>query len=222
MFIAQCIDHMYCMMYSLYVHSMVQLPWITYIHRTICSLGLNYVWVLEGHGISVNILKALVHQISLDQFIQKWRLEVDNSSKCLWYRICKQDFRLESYLLKLPPRLRIPLSRFRCRNNILPIESGSYEYVERNLRFCDKCDMQALGDELGSSSVTLVEAFCPQGLRIGRRTTSCVVTSNSHLSISTRKMSCMMRISTASHLRDTMSNLQETSHSRTLDTQVRN
>ena len=67
---------MYCMMYSLYVHSMVQLPWITYIHKTICSLGLNYVWVLEGRGISVNMLKALVHQISLDQFIQKWRLEL--------------------------------------------------------------------------------------------------------------------------------------------------
>ena len=126
-------DHMYCMMYSLYVRSMVQLPWITYIHNTICNLGLNYVWVLEGHEITVNMLKVLVHQISLNQFIQKWRSEVDNSSKCLCYRIYKQDFSLESYLLKLPPRLRIPLSRFRCRNNRLPIETGSYENVERNL-----------------------------------------------------------------------------------------
>ena len=34
-------------------------------------------WVLEGHGnkdddgITINMLKALVHQVSLDQFIQK-------------------------------------------------------------------------------------------------------------------------------------------------------
>ena len=46
-------DHMYCIMYSLYVRSTVQLPWITYIHKTICNLGVNYVWVLEGHGITV-------------------------------------------------------------------------------------------------------------------------------------------------------------------------
>ena len=104
-------------------------------------------WVLEGHGTTINMLKALVHQISLNQFIQKWRSEVNNSSKCLCYRIYKQDFSLESYLLKLPPMLRIPVSRFRCRNNRLPIETGSYENIERNLRFCDKCDMQALGDE---------------------------------------------------------------------------
>ena len=129
------------------VHSMVQLsPWITYIHKTICNLRLIYMWVLEGHGITVNMLKALVHQISLDQFIRKWRSEVNNSNKCLCYRIYKQDFSLESYLLKLPPRLWIPLSRFRCRNNRLPIETGSYEN-ERNLQFCYKCDMQALSDE---------------------------------------------------------------------------
>ena len=78
------------------------------------ALGLNYVWVLEGHGIAVNMLKALVHQISLDQFIQKWRSEVDNSSRCLCYRLYKQDFSLESYLLKLPPRLRIPLLNESC------------------------------------------------------------------------------------------------------------
>ena len=80
-------DHMYCMMYSLYVRSMVQLPWLTYIHNTICNLELNYVWVLEGHGRTINMLKTLVHQVSLDQFIQKWRSEVANSSKCLCYRI---------------------------------------------------------------------------------------------------------------------------------------
>ena len=105
-------------------------------------------WVLEGHAIIVNMLKVLVHQISLDQFIQKWKSEVDNSAKYLCYRICKHDFSLESYLLKLPIRLRIPLSRFRCRNNRLPIETGYYENVERNLRFCYQCDMQALGHVL--------------------------------------------------------------------------
>ena len=30
--------------------------------------------------------------------------------------------------------------------NRLAIEIGSYKNAERNLRFCDKCDMQALGD----------------------------------------------------------------------------
>ena len=106
----------------------------------------------------LQLVAAIAHCRHISKFEYSGCFHTDNlnnSSKCLCYRIYKQDFSLESYLLKLPPRLRIPLSRFRCRNNRLPIETGSYENVERYLRFCDKCDMQALADEFHAFSVYL-------------------------------------------------------------------
>ena len=79
--------HMNCIMYALYVLRSMQLPWITYIYKICSNWGLNYVWVLEGRGTIVTMLKVLVHQVSLDQFIQKWRSQDNSASKCLCYRI---------------------------------------------------------------------------------------------------------------------------------------
>ena len=47
----------------------------------------------------------------------------------------------------LPSDLRIPYIRFRCRNNNLPIEIGSYVNTERHSRLCNKCNCNEIGDE---------------------------------------------------------------------------
>ena len=56
-----------------------------------------------------------------------------------------------SYVLKdtidLPISLRIRMIKFRCRNNKLPIELGSYSNIPRENRFCTKCNLDVLGDE---------------------------------------------------------------------------
>ena len=51
----------------------------------------------------------------------------------------------ETYLVKLPDNLRIPFTKFCCRNHKLPIEYGIYARVDRNNRLCIHCDK--LGDE---------------------------------------------------------------------------
>jgi hypothetical protein len=115
-------------------------------------LGSMYIWNYSVNcnytvHFNVNKLKRLVRQLSIDQFIQKWSSEINNSNKCLCYRIYKQDFGLDKYLVTLPLALRIPYTRFRCRNNRLQVEIGSYENIDRELRLCNMCDMQTLGDE---------------------------------------------------------------------------
>ena len=37
--------------------------------------------------------------------------------------------------------------KFRCRNNKLPIEQGSYFNIPRETRCCTKCNLDVLGDE---------------------------------------------------------------------------
>ena len=90
-------DHMYCMMYSLYVHSStttldnIYSQYYLQLRAELC-VDIGRSWYNYKH------VKGLSDQVSFDQFIQKWRSEVANSSKCLRYRIYKQDFGLERYL----------------------------------------------------------------------------------------------------------------------------
>ena len=56
------------------------------------------------------------------------------------YRIIKNTHKFETYLVKLPDNLRIPLTKFRCRNHKLPIEYGIYARVDRTYRLCTHCD----------------------------------------------------------------------------------
>ena len=52
---------------------------------------------------------------------------------------------METYLLKLPVSLRIPLTKFRVSNHKLPIGRGRYENLGRSERKCNVCHV--LGDE---------------------------------------------------------------------------
>ena len=63
------------------------------------------------------------------------------------YRIFKQSLHFEKYLTDLPKKERIVLCRFRCANHHLPIVSGRYSNIPRNMRFCNLCNLQSLGDE---------------------------------------------------------------------------
>jgi hypothetical protein len=85
-------SHMYCVLYSYYVEGSLQLPWIAYIHKTLCTLGLMYIWndsVNCNYTVNHNVtmLTRLVQQLSIDQFIQKWSSDINNSNKCLCYRV---------------------------------------------------------------------------------------------------------------------------------------
>ena len=84
---------------------------------------------------------------SQKQYVQEWNSTIENSSKCLKYRIFKTNCTLESCLLRLPRDLRISFIKIHICNHRLQIETGRWSDIDRNLRICTMCDRKSIGDE---------------------------------------------------------------------------
>jgi hypothetical protein len=91
-------------------------------------------------------LNFTVKQNLTDEFIQNWFNQIENSSSGEFYGIFKIEFNLEMYLLKLLPHERIMISKFRCCNYKLPIETGICSNTPREERICHLCNV-GLGTE---------------------------------------------------------------------------
>ena len=94
-------------------------------------------------------LSEFVKQRTHDQFLQNWLHTINESPKCLNYRIFKTSLNFERYLFDLPYKYRKCMLKLRTSNHKLPIEIGRYDnvHVPRHERYCDMCNINALGDE---------------------------------------------------------------------------
>ena len=86
------------------------------------------------------LFKKNIKELTVNNFINTWHEKINNSEKCLNYRIFKNKFGFEEYLIRLPFNLRIGFTRFRMSNHALPIEKGRHENLSRNERLCDICN----------------------------------------------------------------------------------
>ena len=96
----------------------------------------------ESTWLNVNIKQRL-----LDQYIEKWRGDVDIGVKWYNYRFFKTEFMFENSLIDLPGSLKYIVWKFRTVNHKLPIETGRYTRIPRNERVCKMCNGGQLGDE---------------------------------------------------------------------------
>lgn len=91
-------------MYKLMLKSHFQYPtkfkWITYVKSIFDENGISFIWQdqlpLDKLG-----LKNIISQQLNDQCIQHWFSQMNNSSRGAFYSKYKQEFRLETYLVKL-------------------------------------------------------------------------------------------------------------------------
>jgi hypothetical protein len=120
--------------------------WLKYVKTSLDNLGLNYLWLTQSVS-NTNWLKTTIKQRISDQFYQNWHSSVSNSPKSLFYRIVKHNLNLENYLVLLPKRLSIPITKLRLGNHQLPIEKGRWENRSREERKCTHCYQNELGDE---------------------------------------------------------------------------
>ena len=86
-----------------------------------------------------------VKQLIRKKYVNAWKIEIFESPKCTNYRVFKRDLKFESYLIKLPFKLRLSFTKFRVSNHRLPIEYGRHINVDRQLRKCFVCEI--LSDE---------------------------------------------------------------------------
>ena len=106
-----------------------------YVNSWLMNVGLSYVWNSQQCANSKWIV-ASVKTTLYDHFLQKWNSDINMSSKGTNYKSFKTQLRLEKYMITLLPKHYIPIIKIRTSNHHLPIESGRWNNILRNLRKC--------------------------------------------------------------------------------------
>ena len=126
---------------------MYKLPWLNCVKTILEDCGSPGIWESQVIPCSKECFKQQIKQRLLDQSRQKWTAEIQQSSKCLNYRIFISNLKIESYLTTLTYNNRRLLARFRCRTHNLPVETGCHRGIPREQRECNWC-VSELGDEI--------------------------------------------------------------------------
>lgn len=120
--------------------------WIRHIQELFIKCGLINVWHVHDF-MNLAWLKNTVYQKLSDLFINEWYSTVNNSRKCVNYRLYKEKFEFENYLIHTPYKLLKYVIKFRTRSNKLPVEVGSWNNIDYNDRKCVLCHENFIGDE---------------------------------------------------------------------------
>ena len=138
-----------CTMLKLQLHLLEKgehvFPWLDNIKTLLNNLGLTYLW--NRQTVSINVFKKIIKQRLKDQYIQTWSNDVNNNSICYNYRMYKDGFKFENYLISLDNPLRDSMMKFRFSNHKLPIQSQRFIGIEREERVCELCNTGEIGDE---------------------------------------------------------------------------
>lgn len=119
--------------------------WLQYVKGVIINCGFSGIWDAQFIE-SPKWLVQSIKQKAKDLYINEWYNTINESSSCVNYRLFKEKFNLENYLLKLPLTFRRTLCLFRTRNHRLPIETGKWLNIDTADRKCNLCDA-SVGDE---------------------------------------------------------------------------
>ena len=114
--------------------------WIASIKNLLDDCGLSEIWNSQSI-VNTNWLKNKVKQVLQDQFIQKWRSELNNMTSCDTYVNFKEVFELEKYLINLHDMdaARNAICKIRCNNSRIPKVVGRYRGIPRDQRICQMC-----------------------------------------------------------------------------------
>ena len=103
--------------------STYEYPWISNVKSILDNLCMSYILTSENPQNSDWLANTILHK-SQDQNIQSWSASVNESSKCINYRIFKSKQNLKKKnLITLPTKLRNTFINYRLCNNRLPIET---------------------------------------------------------------------------------------------------
>ena len=130
----------YYLLFKMDEHAFFTSKWIRFVKNNLNAFGFSEMYTTQKIPYISNSFKNKIQIRSKDQFRQNWASELFDTSKCLNYRMFKINFKYENYLSILEYKQRIVITKFRCRNHKLPIETGSHNNVPRELRICLKCN----------------------------------------------------------------------------------
>lgn len=144
--ISKLSSRLYSILYDDFSANSFDFPWIHNVKSILDEVGMSNIWINQNPQNS-NWLANTVFQKNQDQFKQSWSALLNESSKCVNYRMFKTEHKFEKYLISLPIKLRKTFTNYRLCNNRLPIETGRWASIDRNLRKCIHCNLNSIGDE---------------------------------------------------------------------------
>ena len=137
---------MYGVLVERHRNNSLNITWITFMEQLFNDTGFSETF--RNHEFSSDDwIKAAMSLRLRDQYIQKWNQTVQTSPKATLYRVYKETWGFEQYLLELPTVLRISMCKYRTSNHRLAIEKLRYINVPREHRTCHMCNSNQLGDE---------------------------------------------------------------------------
>ena len=105
--------------------------------------------MFENQNINDIDVHIIIRRI-YDQYLQQWSTDIRASPKAEVYCMIKSDnnLEIEKYITVVKNNChRIALTRIRCSAHKLMIEEGRYRNIDRNQRFCTKCNMNVIENE---------------------------------------------------------------------------
>lgn len=136
----------YKVLYALHTAGLYTAPWLEKVRTILCENGFADIWLSQNIP-SISWLKEAVKLRLRDQYQQEWHATLSTMPKCVTYRLVKDAWGQEQYLVKLPRQLRISMCKFRTCNHKLATEKGRYQNIPRHERFCTCCNANKIGDE---------------------------------------------------------------------------
>ena len=137
---------LYKFMFLKYSQNDYRSEWLNFVKNILDKCGYGYIWLLQSN-FNTKLLSINLKQKLFDQFQQNWHSDISNSTKGLSYSLFKEKFEFEKYLDILCDKDRSIFCKFRTVNHRLPIETGRWFGIDRQIRYCNLCQTQELGDE---------------------------------------------------------------------------
>ena len=134
------------------LHSLGQINWCTHVKSILEETQLATAWDEQSLDIKTySVLKERLHKAFMDKCIENID-DSDKNPKLRTYKLFKNEFRMENYLLTLNNlNHSLALARFRISSHNLRIETGRYTRPNKtppDQRICLYCPSQAVEDEM--------------------------------------------------------------------------
>jgi len=125
-----------------------KINWFSCVKDLLAKNGFYQVW-LNPHAISANVFTNTFRQRLIDNYVQEKNNNVVSNNVLTLYKELKLSFEFEPYLDKLVSRnLRSGiLTKLRLCAYNLRINTGRYEHLDRNVRYCQVCNIHEMEDE---------------------------------------------------------------------------
>ena len=124
--------------------------WCSRIRSVLELIGLDQAWETQHIG-NTNKFMLFFKDSIVRIFTERWRQDIERSSKLRTYSLVKKSLCVEPYISNIEGNhLIIAMASYRMSSHDLKIERGRYNnpITPINQRICTRCESNEIGDEI--------------------------------------------------------------------------